>query len=245
MDNISNGQYIEWTIYRMDNISNGQYIEWTIYRMDNISNKQYIAVNPKDTWNLLRQLVPGKSKQTKCNFENPTRSASTLNNFFATAGEKSYNDVKQRHPTNVFDVQARHERTHSRITRKFSLWSPQPVQAADVILAISKLKNTYKSTGHDKINLQHIKESLMVTIQHITLIINRSTVTKVFPKPWKHSIIIPIHKSCDIEEPTNFRQINLLPILSKILVKVISTQLTEYLKNNNLLNESRSICLSQ
>ena len=52
-------------------------------------------------------------------------------------------------------------------------------------------------------------------------------------------IIIPIHKSGDIEEPTNFRPINLLPILSKILEKVISTQLREYLENNNLLNESQ------
>ena len=60
----------------------------------------------------------------------------------------------------------------------------------------------------------------MVTIPYITLIINTwivtNKVTKVFPKPWKHSIIISIHKSGDIEEPTNFRQINLLPILSKI-----------------------------
>ena len=59
--------------------------------------------------------------------------------------------------------------------------------------------------------------------------------TKVFPKPWKHSIIIPINKSGDIEEPTNFRPINLLPILSKILDKVVSTQLTEYLRENNSL----------
>ena len=142
--------------------------------------------------------------------------------FFATAGEKTYNDGKQRHQTNGFDVQARHERTHPRMTRKSSSWSPKPVQAADVILAISKLKNT-KSTGHDQINLQHIKESLMVTIPYITLIINTSIVTKVFPKPWKHSIIIPIHKSGDIKEPTNSRSINILPILSKILEKVIST----------------------
>ena len=95
--------------------------------------------NPKQTWNLLRQLVPGKSKQTKCNFQNPTSSASTFNNFFATAEEKTYNDVKQRHQTNGFNVQARHERTHSRITRKSSLWSLQPVQATDVILATSKI----------------------------------------------------------------------------------------------------------
>ena len=39
--------------------------------------------NPKDTWNLLRQLVPQKSKRTKCNFQNSTGSASTFNNFFA------------------------------------------------------------------------------------------------------------------------------------------------------------------
>ena len=57
----------------------------------------------------------------------------------------------------------------------------------------------------------------MVTIPFITLIINTSIVTKVFPKPWKHSIIIKVHKSGDIEEQTNLRPINLLPILSKIL----------------------------
>ena len=80
-----------------------------------------------------------------------------------------------------------HERKYPRITRKSSLWSLKLVKAADVILAISKLKNT-KSTGHDQINL-HIKESLMVTSLYITLI---------------------------IKQP-----INLLPILSKILEKVI------------------------
>ena len=93
----------------------------------------------KDTRNLLRQLVPGKSKQNKCNFQNPTISASTFNNFFATAGEKTYNDVKQRHQTNGFDMQAKHERTHPWITRKSSLWSPQPIQAADEIIVILKL----------------------------------------------------------------------------------------------------------
>ena len=143
--------------------------------------------------------------------------------------QKTYNDVKQRHQTNRFDGQARHERTHSGSRESpRCAWSPQPVHSGDVILAISKLKNT-KSTGHDLINLQHIKESLMVTFPYITLIINTSRVTKVFPKPWKHSIIIPIQKSGDIEEPTNFRPMNLLSILSKILEKVIATQLAEYL----------------
>ena len=79
----------------------------------------------------------------------------------------------------------------------------------------------------------------MWILAYITLIINTSIITTAFPRLWKHSIIIPIHKSGDIDEPTNFRPINLFPILSKILEKVISTQLTEYLENNNLLNESQ------
>ena len=61
---------------------------------------------------------------------------------------------------------------------------------------------------HCSFNLQHIKESLMVTILCITLIINISIVTKVFPKLWKHTIIIPIHKS--VKGKTSFMARNLL-----------------------------------
>ena len=132
-------------------------------------------------------------------------------------------DVKQRHTTSGFQVQTIDEKTHQLITWRFSLWSQQPVQAADVILAISKLKNI-KSTGYDQINLQHRRKSNGYNSIH-TLIVNTSIATKVFPKPWKHSIIIPIHKSGDIEEP-----IHLLPILSKILEKVIAPHLTESLE---------------
>ena len=63
------------------------------------------------------------------------------------------------------------------------------VVEADVILAISKLRNI-KSTAHDQINLQYIKESLMVTIPYIRLIMNTSIVAKVFPyshyPDWPH-----------------------------------------------------------
>ena len=55
-------------------------------------------------------------------FAEPQHKATTV---FATAGEKTYDNEKQRHQTNGFYVQAVHERTHPRITRNSSLWSPQ------------------------------------------------------------------------------------------------------------------------
>ena len=78
----------------------------------------------------------------KCNLQHPTLSARTVNNCFATTGGKTYNEVKQRQQISGLDVKPMHERTNPRITKKTSLWSSETVQAADVTLALSKLKNT-------------------------------------------------------------------------------------------------------
>nr|KAI8729486.1 hypothetical protein BgiMline_031798 [Biomphalaria glabrata] len=41
MDNMDNGQYGQWTIWTVDNMDNGQYGQWTIWTMDNMDNGQY------------------------------------------------------------------------------------------------------------------------------------------------------------------------------------------------------------
>ena len=89
--------------------------------------------------------------------------------FFATAGLKTYNEVKQRQHTSGHDVQPMHERTNPRITKNTSLWSPQPVQAADVTLAISKLKNT-KSIEHDQRLSMIIISKKVLWLQYLTLL---------------------------------------------------------------------------
>ena len=45
----------------------------------------------------------------------------------------------------------------------------------------TNLKNK-NSTGHDKISPQHIKDSLIVTLEFIATIINTSIVTQTFPR---------------------------------------------------------------
>ena len=105
-------------------------------------------------------------------FPEPHHKCKNLSHFFCNDKRENIQyEVKQRQQTSGLDMQHVHERTNPQITKKTSLWSPLPVQAAEVTLAISKLKNT-KSTGRGLINLQHIKESYMVTVPYITLIIN-------------------------------------------------------------------------
>ena len=110
--------------------------------------------------------------------------------FFATAGEETHNYVKQRHQTEGFDVQARH---HGRIHRT-DYEKVVVVESPTSTSGRCNISYIAKSTWHDQINLQHLEESLIVAFPYIALIINTSIVTKVIPKPWKRSILIPIPK---------------------------------------------------
>jgi hypothetical protein len=100
------------------------------------------------------------------------------------------------------------------------------------------LKNT-EAVGHDNIGLQYIKDSFLVTAPMLCLIINTSIAKNKFSDQWKHSIIKPLHKSGDIDTASNYRPISLLPVLWKILEKVITNQLSIHLDESNLLHENQ------
>ena len=57
------------------------------------------------------------------------------------------------------------------------------------------------------------------------------------PRKIKVSITVPIYKSGSPSDLTNYRLISCLPILSKIIEKMVTKQLNEYLNTNNLLNK--------
>ncbi|KAF2345054.1 Reverse transcriptase domain [Trinorchestia longiramus] len=61
---------------------------------------------------------------------------------------------------------------------------------------------------------------------------------KVFDK-WKYSIFKPLHKAGDINTASNYMPISLLPVVSKILEKVISNHLLTHLDKSNLLHPNR------
>ena len=108
--------------------------------------------------------------------------------------------------------------------------------------AITKIASSLKNTGsygNDGISVRFLKDSLSVTAFYITIIINTSMATGIVPTSWKHALVVPSHKSKDKDDPSNYRPISLLPIISKIMEKVISEQLSDYLERNNLLSNKQ------
>ena len=68
----------------------------------------------------------------------------------------------------------------------------------------------------------------------ITVIINQSLTSGIFPNSLKIAKVIPIFKKENSKLITNYRPISVLPVISKIFEYVIHEQLSEYLIANDL-----------
>ncbi len=119
-----------------------------------------------------------------------------------------------------------------------NVFKPCPVNVETIILTIKSLKET-RSVGSDGISMRFIKDALYVIAFNITCIINTSIVTGIFPTSWKHAIVMPIFKTGDVANPNNFRPISLLPIISKILEKVVTSQLMPFLESSHLPSDTQ------
>ena len=57
----------------------------------------------KETWNIIKQIVPGKVKTNSCNFENPNEIAEKFNHFFSQKLERKHTKKLQ------FQIQQKHQ----------------------------------------------------------------------------------------------------------------------------------------
>ena len=68
---------------------------------------------------------------------------------------------------------------------------------------------------------------MLVIAFYVTVIVNTAIVTGTNSRLWKHGQIVPQFKSGDPDEPCNYRPIMLLPILSKVIKRIVAIQLVE------------------
>ena len=111
------------------------------------------------------------------------------------------------------------------------------VSEADVLKVIKSLKNS-SATGVDYIDTRTVKLASEILTPALTHIINLSIATSTFPKIWKFAKVIPLLKSFSADPllPKSYRPVALLPILSKVLEKIVFSQLVQYLEDNNLIH---------
>ena len=114
-----------------------------------------------------------------------------------------------------------------------------PIAIYEVYNALLQLKQT-GTRGLDDLDGKIIKMSAHVITETVTYIYNLCIDKNYFPKAFKQAKVIPIYKSGDNKDPSNYRPISILSLLSKPLEKHINKHLLSYLKTNELIHPNQS-----
>ena len=91
------------------------------------------------------------------------------------------------------------------------------------------------SRGLDDISSEVLKLGAEVLCIPLTLIINISIVSGVFPTQWKHSKCVPLFKKGNRKLLKNYRPVSLLSVSGMVLEKIIADQIEHFFEKNSLL----------
>ncbi|KAG7526776.1 hypothetical protein JOB18_045141 [Solea senegalensis] len=106
------------------------------------------------------------------------------------------------------------------------------VTEEEVKKVICSLKNS-KSKDVSHQDTVFIKKHSTTLIPPITHLANLSIIQSFFPPHWKQAIVTPIFKSGDRNIVSNYRPISILPVISKIVEKIVIDQLTDHINSCN------------
>jgi hypothetical protein len=123
---------------------------------------------------------------------------------------------------------------------KTSFLSFQPV-TPDAVRKII-MKSSPKTCSLDPIPTPLLIECLDSLLPSLTALINSSITSGIFPDACKSALVTPLLKKATLDqnELKNYRPVSNLSFISKIMEKVVLTQLSEYLISNNLFNPFQS-----
>ena len=152
--------------------------------------------------------------------------AEHFNSFFASVGELNSKNITEHGDSSYRDYLS--ERIESNF--EFRL-----VDSHNIKQIIKGIK-TSRSNGHDGISSELLKLISNDIADSITLIINQSLKSGIFPNQLKIAKVTPIYKKDDKKIITNYRPISVLPVVSKVFETVIHEQLSDYFLSNNLFS---------
>ena len=185
----------------------------------------------KKQWRLIKELWPTKNPRSKIiNIEGCTEStemAGKMNEYFVTVGQKLQEKIPQG---KIFT------RVHNDNGTAFTLQDVKFEDISKLLRAISPSK----ACGIDGLTARLIKacgDAIVAPLQHI---FNISIRTCTFPSIWKSARVTPLYKGGAPENASNYRPVSVLPILSKILERLIHDQIYEYVTNAAILTDRQS-----
>ena len=153
----------------------------------------------------------------------PGKIANLLSDHFSTAGVNVQKQIPNSNGS-VGDL-------ISKCNVKLSNISTSDIEVERIIKDL-KDKKSYGLDGISNLVLKNIAVSIRSPLSKIC---NMSLSTGVVPSNMKIAKIIPLFKGGEVTTCENYRPISLLPVLSKILEKIVFKRMVAHMDENNIL----------
>ena len=92
------------------------------------------------------------------------------------------------------------------------------------------------SSGFDGYSTKFLKYITPAIIKPLTLLTQQVLTTGIFPDKLKLAKVIPIYKKGEQALINNYRPISLLPVISKVLEKILANQISSFFERNELFS---------
>ena len=89
-----------------------------------------------------------------------------------------------------------------------------------------------KASGPDGISARMLKSTAAGIAPAVTALFNLSLIRGQLPNDWKRSQVVPIPKCEQRSNPSNYRLVSLLPIVSKLLEKYVKAYILDFLQTS-------------
>ncbi|UYV73970.1 hypothetical protein LAZ67_11001654 [Cordylochernes scorpioides] len=104
---------------------------------------------------------------------------------------------------------------------------------------VKKLANG-KAVGLDGIPNELLKNLPIPTLNKLKNLFNKIMSTEKYPQLWTNSIVHPIYKSGDKNNPTNYRGIALCSNISKLFTTILSNRLNNWIEKRVIILENQA-----
>jgi Reverse transcriptase (RNA-dependent DNA polymerase) len=200
---------------------------------DFYSSKFKAAVgNMKDTWKIISSCLKSKTKPPLTdsfvingkNTENIQEIVNGFNNYFSNVGLHLASSIPKSNVDHASFLK----------TPKVNSFSFSPTDPLEIMRLALEIKNK-SSYGYDDIPVSIMKLSVPCIAYPLSILINSSFSTGIFPDALKIGKLCPVFKAGDKSLFSNYRPISVLPSFSKIYEKSIHARLASYLEANDIL----------
>lgn len=94
-------------------------------------------------------------------------------------------------------------------------------------------------SGWDNIRTHFLKLAKFFVAPVLCKLANLCFAKGVFPKLLKQAIVTPVPKGGERDNVNNYRPISVLPVISKVIEKLLSTRLTNYFNKFKILSDKQ------